>query len=225
MKPSCLPSDWIGQQYLIRDELIQARGSLDPAQLGSLINRVLSRYEAYYRARFDVARSDPVRACSCPLATNLERATYWMSGWRPNILIQLLYTESGFKFEAQLNELLSGAHSGDIGDISPSQLLLIDELQRRTIEAEVEIDEELGRIQEMAPDPFLPWDSDLDLKLEELGNVIIKADELRMRTLRGVVGILDPLQAVDLLVAAADLDIGVRGLGLELVRSPICSWR
>lgn len=218
------PKSWIQAQASLRNELIRFRDEPDRTKLRSLVDHVLDRYEAHYRAQTRFAKFDPVQAFNNPSATNLVRAVYWLSGIRPNILIQLLYTESGLRFEAQLNDLLNGVHSAASGDINPAQLEKIDDLQRRTIKDEVVIDEEMGRVQESVPDPFLPSDSDLDSRLEEIRRVLEEADGLRMKTLRAVLGILDPLQAVDLLIAVADLEIGVRGLGLELERNPIRLW-
>lgn len=227
MDSACLTDSWIQNQRKLREDLSTARTADFPDQtrLRSLISRALDLYDSRYLARSELSRSDPIAAILPASSTPLERAAHWISGWRPNILIHLLYTESGLGFESQLQNLLIGSRSGDLADISPAQLASVDELQRRTVRSEIEIDEELGEVQ-AGPwgwDPFPPTDSDLDGRLERVGRLVVRADELRMRTLRAVVGILEPLQAADLLVAAADLEVGISGLGAELHQHPIRS--
>ncbi|URD75760.1 hypothetical protein MUK42_37188 [Musa troglodytarum] len=201
---------WPRELSRLRRELRCARGDADRA----LVDRAIALYECFFRARSTAARSDPVRAYAAPWATALERAAHWVAGWRPNALIHLLYSESSLRFESQLPDLLLGVHSGDLGDLSSAQLARIDELQRRTMREEVEISAEMAAVQEGLAEPFPRSDAELEGKVGELRRVMERADELRLRTLREVVGMLEPMQAVDLLVAAADLEIGLREFGL-----------
>ncbi|XP_064948050.1 protein DOG1-like 2 [Musa acuminata AAA Group] len=202
---------WPRELSRLRRDLRCARGDADRA----LVDRAIALYECFFRARSTAARSDPVRAYAAPWATALERAAHWVAGWRPNALIHLLYSESSLRFESQLPDLLLGVHSGDLGDLSSAQLGRIDELQRRTIRGELEISAEMAAVQEGLAEPFPRSDAELEGKVGELTRVMERADELRLRTLREVVDILEPVQAVDLLVAAADLEIGLREFGLS----------
>ena len=52
-------------------------------------------------------------------------------------------------------------------------------------------------------------------KGEGLVSIIKKADALRLRTLQKVVELLTPKQAVEFLIAAAELQFGVRGWGMN----------
>ncbi|KAG6480470.1 protein ZW2-like [Zingiber officinale] len=202
---------WPRQLRRLRRELRLGRASADRA----LIDRAVLQYESFFVARSAVARADPVLAFAAPWATALERAAHWVAGWRPNSLIHLLYSESSLRFESQLADILMGVHSGDLGDLSAAQLARIDELQRRTVREEVEIGAEMASVQEGVAEPFPLSDAEMEEKVAALGRVIGRADELRLRTLRELLSILEPLQAVDLLVAAADLEIGMREIGLE----------
>ncbi|WOK97901.1 transcription factor HBP-1b(c1)-like [Canna indica] len=202
---------WPRQLRRLRRELRSGRADADRA----LVNRALALYESFFLARSAAARTDPVRAFAAPWATALERAAHWVAGWRPNALIHLLYSESSLRFESQLQNLLLGVHSGDLGDLSAAQLARINELQERTVREEVEIAAEMAAVQEGLAEPFPRSDAELEAKVGKLGRVLRRADELRLRTLREVVEILEPVQAVDLLVAAADLEIGMREIGLE----------
>ena len=56
---------------------------------------------------------------------------------------------------------------------------------------------------------------DLEKKIERLVKIVEKADELRMRTLKAVVELLTPQQAVEFLSAAAQLHFGIHRWGLN----------
>ncbi|KAM0946090.1 putative transcription factor TGA like domain-containing protein [Dioscorea sansibarensis] len=202
---------WLHQQDLLTNELTSARDSPNTPVLGAAIERALVRYEAYYRARAESIHADPVRFFCAPGASPLERATQWVAGWRPSVFIHLLYSESGIRLQDQFDDLLDGVHSGDLGDLSPWQLGKVDEVQRRTIREEEEITQEMGELQVGLGE----GDWDLEEKVGILERIIKKADDLRMRTLKDIVDFLEPVQVVDLLVAAADFEIGMRCLGMD----------
>ncbi|OAY83016.1 Transcription factor TGA2 [Ananas comosus] len=202
---------WFGELRSLRRDLRSARFDPDRARLAPLVDRALAHYDAYYRARSELARSDPVGAFTTPWATPVERGVaFWVAGFRPTTFVQLLYTESGRRFEARLEDFLlgAGARSGDLGDLSPVRVDRIDELHRRTVREEDEIGEEMDRIQEGEG-------LDVEGSVDRIERVMGRADALRMRTLRGLVGLLNPVQAAELLVALADLEIGLREYGLE----------
>ncbi|KAM0886107.1 hypothetical protein ACQ4PT_029884 [Festuca glaucescens] len=130
----------------LRRDLRSARWDDDPAQLSKLVNGFVSHFSDYCAAR---AETDPVWTLAAPWATPVERgAAYWLAGWRPTTLVHILYTESSRRFEAQLPDLLLGVRSGNLGDLSPSQLAQIDELQRRTVAEEDELSREMAAVQE-----------------------------------------------------------------------------
>lgn len=55
----------------------------------------------------------------------------------------------------------------------------------------------------------------MEEKMQDLGAIVQKADELRMSTLRKVVQLLTPHQTVDFLISAANLHSFVRAWGLN----------
>ncbi|KAL6848948.1 hypothetical protein ACP4OV_021531 [Aristida adscensionis] len=206
---------WLRGLRSLRRELKTARWSYeDPAQLAALVGRFVAHLETYCDAR---AELDPVTALSAPWATPAERgAAYWLAGWRPTTLLHLLYTESGARFEAQLPDLLLGVRYGNIGDLTPAQLARIDELQRRTVAEEDGLSREMARLQEGHRVVAGPGaELDVGALVHRVGRVLGRADDLRLRTMKRAVEILEPTQAAELLVAAADLEIGFREFGLK----------
>ncbi|KAK3138023.1 hypothetical protein QOZ80_5AG0363430 [Eleusine coracana subsp. coracana] len=214
---------WFRGLRSLRRELRSARWSDDPAQLSALVGRFVAHLECYCAAR---AELDPVWTLSAPWATPPERgAAYWLAGWRPTTLVHLLYTESGRRFEAQLPDLLLGVRSGNLGDLSPAQLARIDELQRRTVAEEDALSREMARVQEghgvvvVAPPSTTGTGGsevvDVAALVARVRAVLDRADALRLNTMKRAVEILEPAQAAELLVAAADMEIGFREFGLK----------
>jgi hypothetical protein len=74
--------------------------------------------------------------------SSTENLFLWCGGWRPTAAIHLLYTKSGMQLEHQLPAFLNGGSlRADLGDLSADQLQDADQLQRRTINREREIEE------------------------------------------------------------------------------------
>ncbi|KAF9590214.1 hypothetical protein IFM89_031869 [Coptis chinensis] len=103
----------------------------------------------------------------------------------------------------------------DLGDLSPAQLARVSELQCETVRKENEITTELGSWQESACD-IVSLLLDQEPEVERLVKVLEKADDLRLKTIKSVVEVLTPQQAVEFLIAAAELQFGVRGWGLAI---------
>lgn len=57
--------------------------------------------------------------------------------------------------------------------------------------------------------------ADVNEKIGRLVTILRKADDLRLRTVRSVVELLTPQQAVEFLIAAAELQFGVRIWGVD----------
>lgn len=205
---------WLRGLRSLRRDLRTARWADDPAQLAKLVAGYVSHFADYCAAR---AELDPVWTLAAPWASPVERgAAHWLAGWRPTTLVHLLYTESGRRFEAQLPDLLLGVRSGNLGDLSPAQLAQIDELQRRTVAQEDELSREMARVQEGHGAVGAGGELvDVGGLVGRVGAVLAGADALRLRTMKRAVEILEPAQAAELLVAAADMEIGFREFGLK----------
>lgn len=76
------------------------------------------------------------------------------------------------------------------------------------------ITEELSEWQDSASEMMGPR-ADFNEKIGRLVSIIRKADNLRLRTLRSVVELLSPQQAIEFLIASAELLVGIRGWGLN----------
>ncbi|XP_072984611.1 protein DOG1-like 3 isoform X2 [Typha latifolia] len=194
-------------------DLRRAAGNSDDADgsLRHLVERVVGHYEYYYRAKAASARCDVLPMFSPTWTSSTENLFLWAGGWRPSTAFHLLYSKSGLQLEAELDQILL--------------LNRIDQCHRRTLSREKEISEEAATVQEevakmveiAAHVPGGGKDAEMEGEMagkrEGMRRVLEKADELRLETIKAVVGILRPIQAVHFLIAAAELHLAVHGFG------------
>ncbi|KAG6422785.1 hypothetical protein SASPL_113166 [Salvia splendens] len=230
---------WIGEQrqqigiLLLASKSPQIATSSPP--LSVLVTRTLAHYEEYYATKSKCAKTDVFLLLSPPWTSRLEHAFIWIGGWRPSAAFHLLYSKSGLHLEARLSGAGAAAEAEAdddslcLSDLSAHQLGLIDELQRSTVREERRITEKEAKQQETVADEEMVELSGahvveeeeervgLALKGKEEGfdKVLRSADRLRLETLKGVVGILSPMQAVHFLIAAAELHLSLHEWGME----------
>ncbi|KAK4378636.1 hypothetical protein RND71_000498 [Anisodus tanguticus] len=153
--------------------------------------------------------------------SNLEGAFLWIGGWRPSMTFHLLYSKSGWQLEARLPELIKGIRTGDLGDLKPSQVGKVDELHKKTIREEKDSSENLSDMFKKLLQRHQWWSNPMEEQVEdnlankEEGLVIIlqKADNLRLNTLKEILAILTPTQALHFLIAAAELHLRLHEWG------------
>ncbi|GMH13103.1 hypothetical protein Nepgr_014944 [Nepenthes gracilis] len=211
--------------------------------LRQLLDRVIKHYEDYYRYKSRWAKRDVMAMMTPAWRSSLEDAFLWIGGWRPSMAFHLLYSKAGLQLEAGLDELLRGLSTGDLGDLSPAQLRRVDRLQRETIRKERDLTETLAAQQETVADTSMVelshavtelirngettqthggWDesavdglveSTLRPKEDALEEILHKADDLRLSTLKNIVEVLTPIQAVHFFIAATELHLRVHDWG------------
>ncbi|KAL9233370.1 hypothetical protein vseg_008383 [Gypsophila vaccaria] len=238
---------WLGEQNRDLEALVVAVKSKPEStqpelraewirSVEELVDRVMSHYEDYYRVKFESTKQDVVRMLSPTWRSHLEDTFLWVGGWRPSMAFHLLYSVAGFQVEAGLSELTRGFSTGDLADLSLSQLNQVNELQKRTIMAEKALTETLAAQQETVADASMVElshlateltrdtdtrddsvgqrvDATLAKKEDKLVDILHEADGLRLRTLKKVVEILSPIQAAHLLIGAAELHLRVHEWG------------
>ncbi|KAI3753668.1 hypothetical protein L2E82_25728 [Cichorium intybus] len=187
----------------------------DHHQLTQLVNKTMFHFSEYYRVKSLAANQDVLSIFSARWSTTLERSLHWIAGWRPTTAFHLIYTESSILFESRILDILHGIRTGDLGDLSPAQFTRVSELQCETVQQENAITDQLSEWQDEVSELIGGSCGDLDKKIQRLVKVVEKADELRMRTLKAVVELLTPQQAVEFLIAAAQLHFGIHRWGLN----------
>lgn len=132
---------------------------------------------------------------------------------------------------------MRGLTTGDLGDLSPDQIKRTNELQMRTIHEERVLTEKHAKVQESVADKSMVELSNLvsemmrnededegegegerveltlEMKKDEMEELLHMADDLRLKTLKAVIEILTPLQGVHFLIAAAELHLRLHEWG------------
>ncbi|XP_069150478.1 protein DOG1-like 3 [Solanum lycopersicum] len=196
--------------------------------LKQLIEKSIKHFQEYIDTRRHLACSDVTAYLAPTWCTTLESSMLWISGCRPSSYIRLLYAMSGKEFESHLSNYLQGNRSGHLSGLLTVQLNSVDELQRKTIRQEDQLSNKLASLQEeIADQPFAiianevgnpgeicrEAEEALDRHAKFLVNVVEEADKLRMVTLKELINILSPLQAVDFLIASKKLHLCVNAWG------------
>ncbi|KAJ4981617.1 hypothetical protein NE237_032454 [Protea cynaroides] len=211
---------WLQQLNVLLQELSSTpkpKTGEDQINLRQLVERVMTHYEDYYRVKAHTTSLDAFSMFSAPSwLTCLERSFHWIAGWRPIIAFLLIFIESSYRLKADLGDFLRGHRTGDLADLSPSQLEEMTNLHSETVNEEDEINKELLEWQDAGMcDVMLSINADVDGKLQRLEEVLEKADNLRLKTLRRLVDLLTPQQAIEFLTATAEMVLGIREWGLE----------
>ncbi|KAM4086434.1 hypothetical protein ACJW30_10G101200 [Castanea mollissima] len=209
---------WLEQLHKLVNQLSSApRPPSSPDQehhLVQLAHKVMCHYAEYYKLKAQATERDAVSVLTAPWASSLERSLHWIAGWRPTTAFHLVYTESSIRFESHIVDILRGIRTGDLGDLSSSQFRRVSELQCETVKEENAITEELSEWQDGASE-VIGECGDFEKKMGRLISVIKRADDLRLKTVRKVVELLTPQQAVEFLIGAAELQFGIRGWGIN----------
>ncbi|WOL16284.1 TGACG-sequence-specific DNA-binding protein TGA-1A-like [Canna indica] len=207
-------------------------GPDDEARLRALIDRVLGHYEYYYRAKAASARRDVTPMFAPTWTSSTENLFLWVGGWRPTMAFHLLYSKSGLQLESRLADQNESPPTADLAGLTCDQLERIDRLHRRTVRLEKQISEQEAQAQETVADAQMvelshamaasgdamggadeEMERAMEGKRERMNEVLDRADELRLETLKAVVDILKPAQAVHFLIAAAELHLKVHEFG------------
>ncbi|XP_022981708.1 protein DOG1-like 4 [Cucurbita maxima] len=179
-----------------------------------LVHTIISHYSEYFRVKSLAAERDPLSVFSAPWATSFERSLHWVAGWRPTTTFHLIYSQSTILFQSQIADILHAPRTSDLGDLSPFQFHRVSEIQCQTVEEENAITDELSEWQDEESE-LMQRRVEASGKGEGLVRIIKKADDLRLRTVQKVVELLTPKQAVEFLIAAAELQFGVRVWGIN----------
>ncbi|KAJ0979342.1 hypothetical protein J5N97_014816 [Dioscorea zingiberensis] len=235
---------WLAEQDRYLQALREAAAAAPPqtaaeeaeeeGRLRMLIERVVEHYEYYYKMKSESAKRDVGKMFTPTWMSLTEKMFLWSGGWRPSAAFHILYSKSGLQFEPRMEELIRGLETRDLADLSPEQLGKVDELQRRVLRAEKEISEVgameqekvassdmvdvthaiTGMMEEGEQGKLEMMEPEMKRRREGMERVLERADGLRMETIREVVEILRPMQAVHFLIAAAELHLRVHDFGV-----------
>ncbi|MBA0742821.1 hypothetical protein Gogos_015837 [Gossypium gossypioides] len=228
---------WLVEQNQHLQDLVAISQTRTEEQSWCPVQKVLDHYEHYYKAKAEWSKQDVLAILSPSSWTStFEAAFLWIGGWRPTMAFQLLYSKSGIQLENQLYQLIHGLGKGDLGDLSPSQIVRIDKLQAKTVKEEKNISEKLAKHEGTLADSCMvklthmlsemmrrgdgyeegvgvEVELAMELKKEGLKEMLRRADDLRLKTLKALIDIMTPSQGVHYLIAAAELHLRIHEWG------------
>ncbi|KAG5613922.1 hypothetical protein H5410_013746 [Solanum commersonii] len=190
-KEENLYNSWMNNQQEelkeLQNGIVRARkNELNDDELNELLRKMVNNFQEYANGRSRLARVDISPFFAPTWCTPLENSVLWIGGCRPSSFIRLIYALSGIEIESHIAEYLQ---------LSGKQITMIDKLQRQIILEERKFSSRLASLQEDVVDqPFAMAARIYDAERE--------VDELRMKTLKEILGILTPIQGVEYLAGA-----------------------
>ncbi|KAL6991233.1 2-deoxyglucose-6-phosphatase [Sarracenia purpurea var. burkii] len=193
-----------------------------------LAENCLRHFQDYIDRRSRLARNDVSAFFAPTWCTSLENSLLWIAGCRPSIYIRLVYALCGSEFESKLPEFLQGLRTGNLGELSAKQLKLVNDLQSRTIREEEKMASWMASLQEEIVDHPLAemakaaspscestqeTDKALDDHARSMVSILEEADRLRINTVKELIDILTPIQAVEFLAVSKKLHFCVHEWG------------
>ncbi|KAM3394064.1 protein DOG1-like 3 [Capsicum galapagoense] len=221
-KQEKLYESWMNNQQEELKELqnfiIRARNSsTNDVELHELLQKIMGNFQGYVNGRNRLARVDVSPFYAPTWCTPLENSVLWIGGCRPSSFIRHIYALSGIEIESRIAEYLQGIKIGDFSQLSAKQITMIDKLQRQIIIEENKLSSRLASLQEDVVDQPIAMAAKICDRIEQAGesekeplnklgedmaNLLEEADELRMKSLKEILGILTPIQGVEYLAAA-----------------------
>ncbi|KAG6385305.1 hypothetical protein SASPL_154138 [Salvia splendens] len=223
-KESCHYQEWMHLQESELTELTQAAayGASDDVELSRLVEKIIRHFEEHRRQRHVMALADVSPYYAPTWCSSLERSVLWIGGCRPSSYFRLIYALCGLDLD--LESLLTSGESS-LGQLSPRQLVAVDGLHQRTIREERGLSTRLATLQEdLLDNPIAAMavagegdckdvEGALDRHGREMAGVMEEADLLRVRTVKEIVRVLTPRQAVEFLAAGKKLRLCMREWG------------
>ncbi|XP_028769748.1 protein DOG1-like 4 [Neltuma alba] len=189
-----------------------------------LVNTATTHIKQYYTVKWAEAREDVLPFFAPTWLTPLENASSWITGWKPSMVFRLVRS-------------LATASFG----MSEEQARKIEELRMRMRMEEEKVEREMERLQVAMADHKMVELAKLSSRAEgsgpgvaagREGEVAVKgvldglertmkgADCVRLKTLKGVLDLLTPLQCVEFLAAVLALQLRLRQWGKKETGMP-----
>ncbi|XP_023520035.1 protein DOG1-like 4 [Cucurbita pepo subsp. pepo] len=184
--------------------------------LRSLVSKLTAHIKLYYTVKWAHAHQDVLAFFSPSWVTPLEAAYSWVTGWKPSMAFRLILPSA----------------------LSPDQLLKLEQLRVKIKAQEDRVDRDMERQQMALADHHMVQLSRLETrrrngdpmpavvgKVEGLVDAAIKgmllglertmkaADCVRLKTMKGILEVLTPLQCVRFLASISLIQIRLRQWG------------
>ncbi|CAJ1961932.1 unnamed protein product [Sphenostylis stenocarpa] len=205
--------NWTGKLEEILQKLLQVSNQRTEVvkteqELQALVSTVTSHLKEYYTTKWAAARADALIFFSPTWLNPLENAQLWVTGWKPSTVFRLV----------------DNLKKGDVLVMTEDQEKKTEELKKRIRMEEEKVEREMERQQVAMADRKMVELAKFTNRLRSAGGAggdkadavakvavsevigelerIMKASDcVRLKTLKGVLDLLTPMQSVDFLAA------------------------
>lgn len=206
---------WVCEQEELLKNLIHAStdDAMEESHLQDLISKLTTHWKLYYTVKWAHAHHDVLAFFSPSWLTPLETTYCWFTGWKPSLLFKLIVNNDDDNNSA----------------LSADQLVKIHELRREIKDLEKKVEMGMERQQMSIACPQMVQLSkhhctknnaveglvDVAMKtlLVGLEKTMKSADCVRLKTLKGILEVLTPLQCVHFLVSFSLIQVRLRQEG------------
>ncbi|XVF40319.1 hypothetical protein PTKIN_Ptkin01aG0104000 [Pterospermum kingtungense] len=215
---------WVSQldDYLQQLHRV-SKESLSEAEKQALLSKLTAHYKEFYTVKWTAAHEDVLAFYSPVWLSKLENAYSWFTGWKPSIIFRLV--ESMRKIRVP---------GPGLAELKEEQLKEIEQLRMKIKLEEEKVEREMERQQVAMADQKIVElvrmarrikNGELVGQVDGLVEVALKgilgglervmkaADCVRLKTLKGVLDVLNPSQSVDFLAGICMLQIQLRQWG------------
>ncbi|XP_027338161.1 protein DOG1-like 4 [Abrus precatorius] len=194
-------------------------------ELQALVSKVTSHLKEYYTVKWAAAHEDVLVFFSPVWLSPLENAYLWITGWKPSIVFRLLET------------LKKPREECNVFDMNEEQQRKTEELRMRIRMEEEKVEREMERQQVAMADRKIVELAKLYSRVRNGGADVVAAnvdgvvevamkgvlaglervmkasDCVRLKTLKGVLDLLTPMQCVEFLAANIAMQLRLRQWG------------
>lgn len=209
----------------------QFRSAMRSNSPDSELHKLLTDCLNLYSVSLNVSSADEaLSVISGFRCSPLEIAFMWMGRWRPTSAVVLVYSTMGVDFQGAMKETrIINRQVPEQNALSETQLSGLNALQKHARQAESELSQQFATLQmllveqdSVATLPLGEAKGDrsdfstirklMNVKLSGLQTLLVKADSLRLHTLKVLLDLLTPVQAASCSVAAYELMHALKSL-------------
>ncbi|KDP21106.1 hypothetical protein JCGZ_21577 [Jatropha curcas] len=193
-------------------------------QLQDLVSKVTQHYKEYYTIKWALAREDVLAFFSPIWVTPLENAYSWITGWKPSAVFKLVDSMRTSRVPGPSLTELTQEQVGQIQELRVKIRLEEEKVEREMERQQVAIADrkmiELLRLVvrvKNGEQVSLQVEGRVQVALKGvmggLEKVMKAADCVRLRTLKGLLDLLNPFQCVEFLAGICMLQIQISQSG------------
>ncbi|KAH6820818.1 transcription factor-like protein [Perilla frutescens var. hirtella] len=209
--------NWMTQlEDLLQHLLLVSKGQSQESGCAAAINKLTAHHKEYYKFKWAAAHDDVLAFFSNPVwLSPLEMAHLWLTGWKPSAAFRLLRAAAGGLTEEQARkiEALRMKMRAEEGRVEREmERLQVAVADRKTVELarlEKRVRENGGAAAVAAAQVEGLVEAAVGGFLAGLEKVMKMADCVRLKTLKGLLEILSPMQSVEFLASESMFQIRV----------------